>query len=272
VTCVSVTVLSELDARKGHARAWFERLRDDMCAALEAVEDALPAGSPLSERAAGRFKRTPWQRTDHSGRPGGGGVMAMMNGRVFEKVGVHCSTVHGEFAPEFRKDIPGADADPRFWASGVSVIAHPHNPHAPTAHMNTRFVVTSKAWFGGGGDLTPMLDRRRSQNDADALAFHAAMKAACDAHPKIAPYRRFKEWCDEYFFLKHRGEMRGIGGIFYDYLEGDWDATFAFTQDVGRAFLAKAFVRRLPIHMHTAILDAVVLFGGAVMVFGALTK
>jgi len=234
---VSATVLFELEARKGHARAWFERLRDDMCSAFEAVEDALPAGSPLSERTAGRFKRTPWQRTDHSGRPGGGGVMAMMSGRVFEKVGVHCSTVHGEFAPEFRKDIPGADTDPRFWASGISLIAHPHNPHAPTAHMNTRFVVTSKAWFGGGGDLTPMLDRRRTQDDPDTRAFHAAMKSACDAHAKVAPYERYKNWCDDYFFLKHRNEMRGVGGIFYDYLETDWDAAFAFTQDVGRAFL-----------------------------------
>jgi len=234
---VSVTVQSKLDARKKHARTWFERLRDDMCVAFEAVEDALPSGSPLSDRAAGRFKRTPWQRTDHSGHQGGGGVMAMMSGRVFEKVGVHCSTVHGEFAPEFRKDIPGADTDPRFWASGISLIAHPHNPHAPTAHMNTRFVVTSKAWFGGGGDLTPMLDRRRTQSDPDTRAFHAAMKSACDAHSKVGSYEKYKNWCDEYFFLKHRNEMRGVGGIFYDYLETDWDATFAFTQDVGRAFL-----------------------------------
>ena len=234
---VSEPLDSALETGKERARAWFEELRDLLCASLEAIEHAAEGLPGCEEKEAGRFVQKPWTRTDHAGGDGGGGVMEMMSGRVFEKAGCHTSTVHGTFAPEFAKQIPGADEDPRFWASGISFIAHPVNPNAPTAHMNTRMVVTSKGWFGGGGDLTPVLARRRTQEDRDSRDFHAAMKAACDGE-KSADCARFKRWCDEYFYLPHRGEMRGIGGIFFDYLDtGDWAADFSFTQKVGRAFL-----------------------------------
>ncbi len=221
---------------KEQASAWFESLRDRTCDAFETLEDEL-AGTRHRDLPAGRFERTAWTRPDPDDADGGGGTMAVMRGRVFEKVGVNVSTVFGTFTEEFRKQIPGADVDGAFWASGISLVAHMRSPHVPAVHMNTRHIVTSLSWFGGGADLTPMFPDAPAHVQ-DGADFHAALKQACDRYDD-AYYPRFKRWCDEYFYLPHRQEPRGIGGIFYDNLNtGDWDKDFGFTLAVGEAFLA----------------------------------
>ncbi|MBB5698035.1 oxygen-dependent coproporphyrinogen oxidase [Sphingomonas yantingensis] len=225
--------MQPLDEQQTAARHWFESLRDRICAAFEAIERE--AGSDAA------FEYTPWDRIDPSGEPGGGGVRGVMKGRVFEKVGVNVSTVGGTFEGEFAKSINGASEDPRFFATGISLVAHMANPHVPAVHMNTRFLVTTKRWFGGGADLNPPIPY-----DEDTADFHAAMKAACDAHPGVGDYPRFRKWADDYFWLPHRKVHRGVGGIFYDHLEGEFEPAFALTRDVGEAFLDiyPALVRR----------------------------
>ena len=228
-----------LDAQQQAAETWFQSLRDRICAAFEGLEDDLGGNEP-----AGRFVYTPWQRPE-----GGGGTMGVMKGRVFEKVGVNVSTVHGTFSPEFAKTIPGATEDPRFFATGISLVAHMTNPKVPAVHMNTRFLVTTKRWFGGGADLNPPLPVEK-----DTADWHAAFKAACDRHDP-EHYPRFKKWCDEYFFIPHRNVARGVGGIFYDWLENDWDKDFAFTRDVGETFLS-AYPEMVRRHLHDSFTAA----------------
>lgn len=221
-----------MEQKKQKAADWFKELRNQICTAFEKIEDDYEG--PQMVQKPGRFERTSWEREDEDGAKGdgGGGTMSVMKGRVFEKVGVNISSVHGKFSPEFAKNIPGAEEDPSFWASGISLVAHMRSPLVPAVHMNTRMIVTTKQWFGGGGDLNPPFP-----NDQDTKDFHGAFKEACDKHdPEYFP--KYKKWCDEYFFNKHRGEPRGVGGIFYDQLNsGNWDNDFSFTQDVGKAFL-----------------------------------
>jgi coproporphyrinogen III oxidase len=223
--------LDVITDRKHRAAKWFESLRDQICERFEKLENDL--SGQLSEKSPGTFERKSWARDASDGVEAGGGEMSIMRGRVFEKVGVNISTVYGTFSKEFAANIPGAAHDPRFWAAGISLVAHMHSPHVPAVHMNTRHIVTTKAWFGGGADLTPMVP-----DDEDTGDFHAALRNACDRHGP-SYYRDFKSWCDEYFFLPHRNEPRGVGGIFFDNLNtDDWEADFAFTRDVGLAFLS----------------------------------
>lgn len=239
MTPTNTTDVSAHQALREPARQWFESLRDKICAAFEAIEDdAVKQNSPIlpGHEAAGRFKRKSWNRLNEDDSPGGGGVMSVMHGRVFEKVGVNVSTVQGTFTPEFAATIPGASEDPHFFATGISLVAHMCSPLVPAAHFNTRMIITTKGWFGGGGDITPMFPASAEAQD-DAARFHAAFAPACNAHdPEYYP--RFKAWCDKYFYLPHRNEPRGLGGIFYDRLNsGDVQEDFAFTKDVGLAFL-----------------------------------
>ena len=225
------TLAPEIEARRSATKTWFEALQQRICAELERLEDEAPA--ELYPEPAGRFDFRPWTRQTGEG----GGVGGFLAGRLFEKAGVHTSAARARFSPEMAATMPGADQDPTYVSASISLIVHPRSPRVPAVHMNTRFLSTAHSWFGGGADLTPLIDEQRSQEADDAVLFHAAMKAACDAfdpewHPK------YKAWCDEYFFLPHRGEPRGVGGIFYDqHNSGDFERDFAFTRAVGEAFL-----------------------------------
>ena len=251
--------MDPLDPQQQAARTWFEALRNRICAEFEAIERE--AGSDAG------FTYTPWERTDVSGEPGGGGVRGQLAGRVFEKVGVNVSTVAGRFSPEFAPSIPGAEEDPRFSATGISLVAHMANPHVPAVHMNTRFLTTTRRWFGGGADLNPATPYAE-----DTADFHRALKTACDRHDP-GHYPRFAKWAEDYFWLPHRGVASGVGCIFYDRLEGDFDANFAFTRDVGEAFL-QAFPplvrRRMDMPFDDGDLDRLLEFRGRYVEFNLL--
>ncbi|MFA7441470.1 MAG: oxygen-dependent coproporphyrinogen oxidase [Sphingomonadaceae bacterium] len=230
--------MTKMDDAQLAAETWFRNLRDRICSAFETIEDegaSLPA-LPNAPSAPGRFERRTWERADDYGEPGGGGTMSIMQGRIFEKVGVNISTVHGRFSPQFASTILGAGEDPHFFATGISLVAHMANPHVPAVHMNTRFLTTTKRWFGGGADLNPALPY-----DSDTAAFKTELQAACDRHSPTH-WADFSDWCDRYFFVPHRNRARGVGGIFYDHLECPdaeaFERNFAFTRDVGEAFLA----------------------------------
>ncbi|HVL77848.1 MAG TPA: oxygen-dependent coproporphyrinogen oxidase [Sphingomicrobium sp.] len=254
------------DRQQQAARDWFESLRDRICTAFETLERE--AGSEAA------FEFIPWDRTDVDGGPGGGGVRGQMAGKVFEKVGVNVSTVGGSFAPEFAASISGAQEDPRFFATGISLVAHMANPHVPAVHMNTRFLTTTKRWFGGGADLNPAIPY-----DEDTRAFHARLRAACAAHDPTF-YPRFSKWAEEYFFLPHRGVARGVGGIFYDHLDchepgsgPTFDANFAFTRDVGEAFLdifPKIVRRRMEMPFGDEDMERLLTFRGRYVEFNLL--
>jgi coproporphyrinogen III oxidase len=237
------TVAPAIEDRRSRAKAWFESLRDRICAQLEDLEDE--ASPELYPGAPGRFDYRPWARETGTG----GGVGGYLTGRLIEKAGVHTSSANGRFTPEMAATMPGGDQDPNYVSASISLIVHPRSPRVPAVHMNTRFLSTAESWFGGGADLTPLLEVQRRQDAPDAVAFHAAMRRACDAHGADF-YERFKAWCDEYFFLPHRNEPRGIGGIFYDrHNTGDFEADFAFTRAVGEAFL-EVYPQIVRAHMH----------------------
>ena len=251
--------MKPLDDQQQAARDWFESLRDRICAAFEAIERE--AGSDAA------FEYAAWDRTDESGEPGGGGVRGQMTGKVFEKVGVNVSTVGGTFSEEFASSIPGAEEDPSFFATGISLVAHMANPHVPAVHMNTRFLTTTKRWFGGGADLNPAIPY-----DEDTEAFHARLRAACAAHDPTF-YPRFAKWAEEYFWLPHRGVPRGVGGIFFDHLEDHFDAHFAFTRSVGEAFLdifPQLVRKRMNAKFKPADMDRLLEFRGRYVEFNLL--